>query len=259
MIKAVFFDIDGTLVSFKTHAVPQSTINAIEALQARGIKTFIATGRAFAQIPDLNGIKFDGYITVNGGYCLTGSKELIYKNTIPESDVESLIGYQNEVEEFPCLFVTQDSVFINKHTDRVKEIEKLLHIDFKPIKEIEYARGKEIFQIVGFFDEDKEEKIMTEVFPHCDATRWYPLFTDIIAKGNSKQVGIDKVLEYYNIDLSECMSFGDGGNDIPMLSHTPISVAMGNASDEVKKHATHVTDSVDDDGVWNMLKKLELI
>ena len=45
MIKAVFFDIDGTLVSFKTHVVANSTVEAIHQLRAKGIKVFIATGR----------------------------------------------------------------------------------------------------------------------------------------------------------------------------------------------------------------------
>ena len=44
-IKAVFFDIDGTLVSFETHAVPESARRAIERLRERGIKVFISTGR----------------------------------------------------------------------------------------------------------------------------------------------------------------------------------------------------------------------
>lgn len=259
MIKAVFFDIDGTLVSFKTHTVPPSTIRAIEALKAQGIKTFIATGRAFTQIPPLEGIKFDGYVTVNGGYCLTAQKEVMYKNPIPQSDVEALVRYQLEVEEFPCLFVSENEVFLNKYNDDVEKIEKMLHINFNNVKPLEYALGQEIFQLVAFFGEDKEKEMMQKIFSHCEATRWYPLFTDIIATGNSKQVGIDKVLEYYDLDLSECMSFGDGGNDISMLQHTPISVAMGNASDEVKSYATHVTDSVDEDGIWNMLKKLEII
>ena len=45
MIKALFFDIDGTLVSFKTHLIPTSTIEALEAAKAKGIQIFIATGR----------------------------------------------------------------------------------------------------------------------------------------------------------------------------------------------------------------------
>ena len=43
MIKAIFFDIDGTLVSFKTHKIPESTIQALHTLKAKGIKLFIAT------------------------------------------------------------------------------------------------------------------------------------------------------------------------------------------------------------------------
>ena len=43
MIKAVFFDIDGTLVSFKTHKLPDSTVRALDLLREKGIKVFIAT------------------------------------------------------------------------------------------------------------------------------------------------------------------------------------------------------------------------
>ena len=45
MTKALFFDIDGTLVSFETHRIPSSTIEALEAARAKGLKIFIATGR----------------------------------------------------------------------------------------------------------------------------------------------------------------------------------------------------------------------
>ena len=49
-IKAAFFDIDGTLTSFTTHVVPQSTIDALRALQSNGVKIFICTGRPPAQM-----------------------------------------------------------------------------------------------------------------------------------------------------------------------------------------------------------------
>ena len=45
MVKAIFFDIDGTLVSFQTHTVPESTREALRLLREKGIKVFIATGR----------------------------------------------------------------------------------------------------------------------------------------------------------------------------------------------------------------------
>lgn len=71
-IRAAFFDIDGTLTSFTTHAVPQSTVDALHALRARGVKTFICTGRAPSQTPivlDALPVEFDGIVGVNGQYC----------------------------------------------------------------------------------------------------------------------------------------------------------------------------------------------
>ena len=65
MIKAIFFDIDGTLVSFNTHKVSDSSKRAIKELKEKGIKVFIATGRIKLQINNLGDLKFDGYITAN--------------------------------------------------------------------------------------------------------------------------------------------------------------------------------------------------
>ena len=65
MIKAIFFDIDGTLVSFKTHTIPQSTQNALKQLREKGIKIFIATGRPKVLMLEAVGdFPFDGYSTL---------------------------------------------------------------------------------------------------------------------------------------------------------------------------------------------------
>ena len=55
------------------------------------------------------------------------------------------------------------------------------------------------------------------------------------------------------------MSFGDGGNDISMLRHAAIGVAMGNAKEEVKQVADYVTASIDDDGIAKALKHFGII
>ena len=62
MIKAVFFDIDGTLVSFKTHKLPDSTVRALDLLREKGIKVFIATGRQLQSINNLGTQEFDGAV-----------------------------------------------------------------------------------------------------------------------------------------------------------------------------------------------------
>ncbi|MBO7599308.1 MAG: HAD hydrolase family protein, partial [Bacteroidales bacterium] len=53
MIKSLFFDIDGTLVSFKTHRIPDSTVMALEEANRRGVKIFISTGRPKAFVINL--------------------------------------------------------------------------------------------------------------------------------------------------------------------------------------------------------------
>ena len=103
MIKAVFFDIDGTLVSFKTHRVPDSTKRAIAILRAKGIRVFIASGRQLLAINNLEDLQFDGYVTLNGGYCIVGEK-VIYKHSMPSEDMVSLVRYMEEQESFPCIF-----------------------------------------------------------------------------------------------------------------------------------------------------------
>ena len=95
--------------------------------------------------------------------------------------------------------------------------------------------------------------MMKEVMKECDANRWHPYFADCIAKGTNKATGIDEISNYYGIDISETMAVGDGGNDIAMLRHAGIGVAMGNASDEVKACADMVTETVDEDGIEKLL------
>ena len=51
MIQAIFFDVDGTLVSFRTHTIPASTLEALHTLRAKGIKLFLATGRQPGHAP----------------------------------------------------------------------------------------------------------------------------------------------------------------------------------------------------------------
>ena len=104
MTKALFFDIDGTLVSFETHRIPSSTIEALEAAHAKGLKIFIATGRPKAIINNLSELQdrnlVDGYITMNGAYCFVG-EQVIYKSAIPQEEVKAMAAFC-EKKGVPC-------------------------------------------------------------------------------------------------------------------------------------------------------------
>lgn len=259
MIKAIFFDIDGTLLSFKTHSVPQSAIDAINEVKRKGIKVILATGRLLKQIKNLEGIEFDGFITVNGSYCVTTEGEVIGKRVIPRKELESLLSYQDNIMEFSFAFMLQDGIYVNRVDDNVKLISDLVKLPIAPVSDLHKMIDDEIFQLNLFVDKAMEEKIMEEALVSCESSRWHPVFADVNVKGINKSVGIDEFLRYYNIEKSETMAFGDGGNDIEMLKHVGIGIAMGNAGDDVKAVADYVAESVDDDGVANTLRHFGLI
>ena len=259
MIKAVLFDIDGTLVSFNTHKVPQSTIQALDELKKKGIKVFISTGRQYGSIDNLGDLQFDGYITLNGGYCMAGTDKVIYKHSIAEEDIDALLEYEKEKGTFPCSFVTDEGIFLNYKDDKVEEVFRLINFPEPPKQPLQYMKGRTVYQLLAFFGPGEEDNSVMTVLRHCESTRWNPLFADIIPAGSNKGVGVDKIIEYFGISLDETMAFGDGGNDILMLQHVGIGVAMGNAGDEVKKKADYVTASVDEDGVYKALKHFNAI
>lgn len=258
MIKAIFFDIDGTLVSFQTHKIPESAKEAIRQLRCQGIKVFIATGRHWRVINNLDGLEFDGYITLNGSYCCVGKDKVIYRRIIPQADIKRLLELEEGIDTFPCIFVREKDMFINYVNEQTDEVFCLLNFPQPPVKNIQEALRVDNFQLIGFFKTDQEKRIMQEL-PGCEATRWNPLFTDIVPVGGSKRVGMEKILEYFGLHREECMAFGDGGNDIPMLQFAGIGVAMGNAREEVRKEADYVTCGVDEEGVVHALRYFKLI
>lgn len=259
MTKAIFFDIDGTLLSFNTHSIPQSAINAINAAKKQGIKVFLATGRLLWQIQKLDGLEFDGFITVNGSYCITTDGNVIFKKTIPREELKSLISFEANKIRFPYSFMLNKGIYVNTVNQDVEALAQLVQLPVPEIRNLNEMVDEEVFQMNIYVNNILEEEIMRGVLVSCESSRWNPIFADINVKGINKRVGIDKFLEYYNIDLSETMAFGDGGNDIEMLKHVAIGVAMGNASDNVKQIADYVTDSVDNDGIEKALEHFDII
>ena len=123
MIKALFFDIDGTLVSFKTHLIPTSTIEALEAAKAKGIQIFIATGRPRVIINNLAPLQnrklIDGYITMNGAYCFVNDT-VIYKSPIPTTEVDILTKFCHE-RNIPCILVGEHDICANQPGEIARE------------------------------------------------------------------------------------------------------------------------------------------
>lgn len=258
MIKALFFDIDGTLVSFQTHTIPASTIDAIREAKRKGIQVFISTGRPKVIINNLGSLEFDGFITMNGAFCYIGpEEEVIHRNSISPEDVKAAIRFVEE-RKITSIFVSENQMQVVNPGILSEKFSEELAVGVLPETLTDDLSGQDIYQISPFITTEEEEEFM-ELLPGCESGRWHPAFTDVVAKGNGKQRGIDEVIRRIGIRLEETMAFGDGGNDIGMLRHAGIGIAMGNARENVKAVANYVTDTVDNDGIWKALKHFNII
>lgn len=258
MTKIVFFDIDGTLVSFNTHNIPQTALDAIKSIRSKGIKVWIATGRPMPFINNLGDLEYDGIISATGAHCQTKNGEVIYSKPVDKDDIQRMIEHQLKTGLAVAYAGNEQAIMTapNGITENAKEIFQLLNIPLPELHDPEEALGFDVMEIIAFFTKEEAPYMMSNVLKGCSDARWHPDFVDCVTKGSNKATAIDKVIAYYGFDISETMAFGDGGNDIPMLQHAAVGVAMGNASDQVKLAANVVTSSVDEDGIAKVLNNL---
>lgn len=256
--KAVFFDIDGTLVSFKTHRMPASAADAVRRLRGQGVLAFIATGRLMRDIDNLDGLEFDGYITVNGGCCLTGDGKVVFDEGIPHEDLFSALD-RADADPFPLSFMTAEGIFVNYVDERVRALARMVDLPTPGVRDLrELASSTTVYQANIYVDREREKELV-RYFPHCVSSRWNEIFADVNVKGIDKRSGMEHLCAFYGLDASSTMAFGDGGNDIPMLEYAAVGVAMGEACPEAKAAADYVTEGVDQDGVARALRRYGLI
>ena len=252
MIKAAFFDVDGTLLSHVTRDVPNSARESLAVLKAKGIKTYLCTGRHAAELDLLpvRDISFDGYITLNGHLCLDQNRQMLFGLPFPEDTTDALIRIFQE-HRIPLVLVEESGLTLNFVNDTVIRAQKAIST---PVPDIAPYDGKPIFQATTFVSREEDDRIRSILPPNCHAARWNDHGVDLILNGGGKVVGIRYVIEREGILPEECIAFGDAENDMDMLAYCGIGVAMGNAQDKVKAIADHVTTDIDEDGIKNALR-----
>lgn len=255
-IKAIFFDIDGTLVSFKTHRIAGTTLETLRQLKDKGIKLYIASGRHYLIMDNLEGFPFDGYICMNGGLVYDGGS-VISSKTLDPRDAKTVADFA-EARKIPCAVFGERKIGINLLDDLTQKVFGLVKMPEPPVISIREAAEEPVHQYTIFID-GAEEEILLPMLENTVSTRWHPQFTDLIPKGLSKAEAVAEVIGRHGLSREEVMAFGDGGNDVEMLEYAGIGVAMGNADDQVKKYADYVTAPVDDDGITEAIKRFRIL
>lgn len=257
---ALFFDIDGTLVSFKTHEIPPSTIQALTQAKANGSRVYIATGRPPIIINNLGAIEhlIDGYITTNGALCYVDD-ELICCQPIPKQDVMTCIDDAKEKGYSLIVVGLKDVAVLDPKGDVARIFRQMLAVkEFDQPSPLEEVLQQDILQLTPFFASEYEQELLARM-PHCISARWHPEFTDITANGADKGKGIMAIAHHEGFEAKHTIAFGDGGNDASMILQAGIGIAMGNAIDALKEQADFITSSVDDDGILNALHHFNVI
>ncbi len=255
-IKAVFFDVDGTLLSHRTVMVPDSTIEAIRIMQSNGIKCVMSSGRHPNEIDRLHleNIDFDAYVTANGQIVLDKDRNVIAARPFSEKETEILVSGFEE-KRIPLLLSSINDMYVNYIDDEVRKILEEIHT---PEPRVDSYKGEKLYQAVAYVG-GKNPEWIEELKKKFHVTFWNENGADIVSKEANKAIGISDYIDLMGIKRSETMGFGDGENDKEMLEYTGIGVAMGNSADELKRIADYITDDIDEDGLYNACKHFGLL
>lgn len=268
MIRAVFFDLDGTLLTSEKKINPSAREAILEA-RKKGVKIFFASARSPRLDQTLGWTKrdfdlFDGAIYANGACVQFEGREEYSK--IDERAVRAAVCAVSEFED----------VHISLHTPH-----EGYAFNFPPDDSMESGWGLSGARILSINDETIQNTVKILVFyDHLtDASR--PLPKALIQKIQSaaepyarvyvtdegktvqlsslkagKKNAIEGLMERLLADQSEIAVFGDDLNDLEMIEAFENSVAMGNGAAEIQKRAKYVTGSNDADGIAQALRML---
>jgi Cof subfamily protein (haloacid dehalogenase superfamily) len=253
----IFFDIDGTLLD-SHKKLPHSTKEAITELKKQGHVVAIATGRAPFMFESLRKeLEIDTYVSYNGQYVVLNG-EVLYTNPLKKTGIENLTEKALQHNR-PVVYMDHLDMKANvPDHPYIKESIDTLKIDRFPSHDPEYYSERDLYQMLLFCPEGEENQYVS-AFPEFDFIRWHPFSVDVLPKGGSKAKGIEKIVEKLGFPKERQYAFGDGLNDMQMLSSIHNSVAMGNAPEEVKSVAKYVTNSSDNNGIVRGLEMVGLL
>ena len=236
-MKLIFLDADGTLFHHEGY-IPDSAIKACIQAQKNGHKVILCTGRQRIEIfgPMLE-IDYDAIIAGSGA-----TIECEHKDTMLKMVEEQCAGKTAEEKAKHGLTILTSQITV---VDNIKDLvyNKVSVID----------NGKTPYKKIQQDLSDKYDVIPATFAPLGKESG------EITSYHINKATGMDAVIKYFHADIKDTIAIGDGFNDIPMFEKAHLSIAMGNAPQEIKDKADRITTSLDEDGIYHAFKELNLI
>jgi Cof subfamily protein (haloacid dehalogenase superfamily) len=267
--KLLVVDIDGTILD-KHGTISAKDQEALTKVRDLGIKVSLSTGRVpQACFRILSQLSLDDYhIFFDGGLVSNSeSGKEIYVSPISKELIKEIVEFTRRTE-VECDLYSADRYFIERETWVSDIRRKFFNIqpvimDFNKIWQKErIIKGTIVVQSAE--ERAKAESLYQEFKGRLTfsltKTPAYPGidFVNVVALDVSKGKALEALASFLMVSLTDIIAIGDGTNDVSLLSTAGFAVAMGNASDEVKKIADHVTLDVDHNGVAIAINKLLL-
>jgi len=257
--KIVFLDIDGTILTLN-HTIPESTKQAVKELKEKGIEVVIATGRGNFEAKHIaEELDIHSLITYNGSYVSFNGLH-IFENAIPMEKVKQLIKIAESKNNAVSCSGLNEKYYTDLQHPMVQEA--INTFEFKGIQNnLELDSIGSVYQMIVYCSTKEELDSYNNAVPGLKLAPWNTTLNcaDVMLEEGSKAEGIKLLLNYLNIDKEEAVAFGDGLNDIEMLTYVGTGVAMGNAHTDVFKYADVITESVDEDGIYKGLQKIGIL
>ena len=262
-IAAVLADVDGTLVT-KSKALTPRALEAVEELHERGVLFAITSGRPPRGMRMLvHPLEMRGPMAAfNGGIMVTPDMTIVDERTIPAEVAPAVIeaiqahGLYAWIYRGAEWFVTDPQA---PHAARESST-----VQFPPtvVPSYEGLLDRAV-KIVGVSDDHDlvaqcEAAVQQEFGTHASANRSQPHYLDVTNPYANKGIVVERMSYYYRIPLEQIATIGDQPNDVLMFERSGVSIAMGNASDEVQQQATFVTASNEDEGFAKAIEEFIL-
>ncbi|GMG95370.1 Cof-type HAD-IIB family hydrolase [Tepidimicrobium xylanilyticum] len=270
-IRLVICDLDGTLLNSEKK-ITERLKNNVDELHQNGILFSICTGRIPGMMrlysKKLN-IKIPT-IASNGAYITDiNFQNTIYKKVMDFCQVKGVMEYlRNNNIQFAVLTDCQayftgegdfqtNFILYNRDAASFNMSMEILYVP----KVLDGLKDKDITKLLVFTQHDEEAEKVEEYIKvntnfYCTSSRKNLL--DIGPNGVNKGKGVELLANELGIRLEEVCVFGDYYNDISMFNKAGLSIAMGNAVEELKGVADYITDDNDSEGVSKAIEKILL-
>ncbi len=258
-VKAVFFDIDGTMYYHGIHDFVSSTQKALWKLYEQGIKVGVATSRCHAEMANapsfFRTFPFSGMVS-DGGALVMEQGEIVKAQCLDSAIVEEIVDFAQTHHKTMRYSTIDGNFFMGEPLQKEKDGSFALYLNLPQMKPYEHDK---ILNLFVYVKEGREcDELLKRINGRLSLVN-YRTAIECNPTDTDKSKGIRALADRWHLSMDEVMCFGDGKNDVKMIKACGIGVAMGNGCDEVKAAADFVTKRIEEDGIAYALEKYGLI